>query len=142
MKTSARCLLIVMCLTAVAAACDGDDDSAATTTAASASAQAVCTARQELRDSVEAVFEDVADLDIDAARDGLADVRAAVDDVAEARGDLTAEQRERIDPLVEEVRSGLESLGSADSIEEFGAGLDEAGSAIDEIDEELGAICD
>jgi hypothetical protein len=142
MNNPVRFLLFAVCLTTLGTACGDDDDSAATTMAGSASEQAVCAARQQLHDSIEAVFEDLSDADIDAARDGLADVRAAVDDVAEARGDLTEEQRARIDPLVEQARSGLESVGSASSLEDFGAGLDEAGSAIDEIDNELGAVCD
>ena len=138
-----RILLIVLFATAAVTSCgDGDDDSATTTTSGSTSELAVCAARQDLHASIEAVFEDLSDADIDAARDGLADVQDAVDAVGEAREELTAEQRTTIEPLIDEVRSGLESLGSASSIEEFGAGLDQAGSAIDEIDSELGTICD
>lgn len=136
-----RILLIVTVLAGIGAACGDDDDAATTTTSASTSEQAVCAARQELHDSIEAVFEDLSDADIDAARSGLDDVQAAVDEVGEARGELSEEQQARIEPLIDQVRSGLESLDSASSLEEFGSALDDAGSAIDDIDNELGAVC-
>jgi uncharacterized phage infection (PIP) family protein YhgE len=123
--------LLAVVLLLAAAGC-ADDESAS---------DRVCDARSELRDDLQAVVDDVSEGNLGDAQDGLDDVQSAYDDLASAVGDLEGEQREALEPEVDQLESEVAELGDADSLDELGAGvesvLDSAESIVQDVGEAL-----
>jgi hypothetical protein len=115
----------VVSLTAVLAlgAC-GDDESAT---------DQVCDARTSLRDSVETVTGDISDGNFGDAQDALPDVRDSYDELVSSLEDLTDEQRADIQPTVDSLRSTIEALPEAGSLEDLGSDLESVTSDVQSI---------
>jgi hypothetical protein len=115
----------VVSLTAVLAlgAC-GDDESAT---------DQVCDARTSLRDSVETVTGDISDGNFGDAQDALPDVRDSYDELVSSLEDLTDEQRADIQPTVDSLRSTIEGLPEAGSLEDLGSDLESVTSDVQSI---------
>jgi hypothetical protein len=96
------------------AAC-GDDESASVK---------VCDARSSLRDSVESVTSDIGEGNFGEAQDELSDVREDYDELVSSLGDLGEEQRSALQPEVDSLRSAVEALPQAESLEDLGSGIE------------------
>jgi hypothetical protein len=84
----------------------------------------VCDARSELRDSVDAVTDDISDGDFDAARDALPEVRDSYDNLVSRMDDLSDEERADLQPSVDALRETIEALPESESIEDLGSQLE------------------
>jgi hypothetical protein len=137
-RTIATLLLVI--LVAGGAACGDDDDSAGDATPTTSAEEAACAAGDELRSSVDTVLSDIGDGNLGEARDNVAGIQSAADDLGSAMGDLEEDVRSRIEPLVDDLRSTASSLGDSSSLEELGAALDSMGSTVQEIVDELESV--
>jgi len=113
-RRTALCVVTAGMAVLMLAAC-GDDESAS---------DEVCDARSSLRDSVESVTSDIGEGNFGEAQDELSDVREDYDELVSALGDLSEEQRSALQPEVDSLRSAVEALPQADSLEDLGSGID------------------
>lgn len=101
----------------------------------------VCDAGAQLRDDFRSVINDVADGDLDEARDGLDEMQSDYEDLEAALGDLETEQREALAPEVDQLESDVVDLGDAESLDGVGSGidavLDSAETIVDDVAESL-----
>lgn len=128
-----RLLLATAALAVTVAGACGDDQSPE---------EAFCDARDDLSSSVQSVVDDARAGNFGEAQDGLDDVEAAADEVAETGEDLGADTRAEVQGDVDELRSTLDTLGAASSLEELGASLEDATASIDGIVDALGNTVD
>ena len=84
----------------------------------------MCDARSSLRDSVESVTSDLREGNFGEAQDAVPEVRESYDELVSALGDLSEEQRSALQPEVDALRSAVEALPQADSLEDLGSGIE------------------
>jgi hypothetical protein len=143
LRTVPALICVVLALTLTACGDDDDDGSgeaaeeATTTTTAQ---DEVCAAKDTLRSSVDSVVSDIGDGNLGEAQDGLADIQTAADDLGTAVDNLEDEEREQIEPLVDDLRNTLSSLGDSSSLADLGAGLDSIATTVGDIVTELESI--
>lgn len=97
----------------------------------------MCDARSELRDSLDAVADDVRAANFGDASDEISNVRDAYDELAAAVNDLGQQQREALAPQVDALESDLASLQEAQSLDDVSASLDAVMSQAESIYEEI-----
>lgn len=84
----------------------------------------MCDAGAQLREDFRSVLNDVADGDLDEAREGLDEMQSDYENLEEALSDLETEQREALAPEVDQLESDVADLGEAASLDEVGSGID------------------
>jgi len=108
--------LVLTALVAASLAGCGDDGPSA--------AERVCDARSGVRQAVADVAADLRAANLGAARDGVDEVRASLDELTDAVGDLRGEQREELEPLVAQIRADVAALTSVEALGDLGARFD------------------
>ncbi|WGL50706.1 hypothetical protein P5P86_12105 [Nocardioides sp. BP30] len=78
-----------------------------------------CAARDDLSTSVQKVITDLRKGNVGDARDQLGDVRAKVSALGDAVGDLSAQERDRLQPQVTDLQDQLKALPDAGSLAEL-----------------------
>ena len=97
----------------------------------------MCDARTELRDSLDAVADDVRAANFGEASDDLSAVGDAYDELAAAVGDLAQEERDALAPQVDALESDIAALTDVQSLDELSAGLDAVVSQADGIYDDI-----
>ena len=108
----------------------GDDESAG---------DRVCEDRSDVRDGLSELVDDVAAGNFGEAQDELSDVEEDLRELQDSFSDLSAEEREQLQPEIDELESQVRALGDAESMDDLSAGADDVVSTLDSI---LGQIGD
>ncbi len=108
-RTLASLAVTVVVASSALVAC-GEDDSAAA---------AVCDDRAALSTAVQAVVDDLGAGNFGDAKEHLADARAAFDDLAASIGELAADEKEDLQPQVDQIKADLEAAGGVGSLTEL-----------------------
>jgi hypothetical protein len=103
----------------------------------SAAADKVCTARTDLHNAVDTVKTDVRNLNFGKAKDELANVKKAFDNLVKAAKDLKGEEAKKLQPQIDSLKSGIENLTNATSLAELKSGLSAIGSQLQSLYNEI-----
>jgi hypothetical protein len=116
-------------------ACSSDDDSASSTT--TSPKQAVCAARSELRQSIDAL------MDPSLLSEGKSGIQSALDDVEQDLDDLASAAKDAYQPQVDDVKSSIDQLQDAVSSLGDGSvteGLQNVGNAVADVGSTTGTL--
>jgi outer membrane murein-binding lipoprotein Lpp len=104
-------------------------------------ADQVCDARDELRQSVDEVADDVASGNLGDAQDSLEGVRDSFDDLRDAAGDLGAEERQALQPQVDQLQDDLSAIADSTDLEELQSSFetvsDDVQAMVDQVSDTL-----
>ena len=137
-------LLAALALAAATLAGCGDDDGSGNSSgsADSAATEAVCTARTDLTDALNTVVDDAKAGNFGDARQHGTDVRTSADQLKTAVGDLGQDERDKLQPQVDQLTADLQKVTDATSLAELQATLvtvrTELGELVDTLKSDLG----
>ena len=127
-RTTVLAAVLAIAAAGFAGAC-GDDDSAS---------DQVCEDRSDVREGLSEVADDVAAGNFGEAQDELSDVQEDFQELQNSFEDLSAEEREELQPDIDELESQVSSLGDAQSLDDLEAGAGDVVSSIDSILSQIG----
>lgn len=128
-RTTFALLAALIITAAMAAGCGGSNGNASSESTKDAAAiDQVCTARDDLSAAVRTVVSDLQAGNFGTAKSGLTAVSSALDDLNAAVGKLGSEERTKLQPQVDELRTHLQAAGNASTLTELRSALAQAGT--------------
>ncbi len=110
-------------------ACGGTSEATAT--------QHVCSARADLHTAVDNVVTQLKSLNFGQAKDDLANVNKAFDDLRKSVNELASDQKKTLSPQVDALKEDLANLKNVSSLSELSAGWDKVTSQFQSISSEI-----
>lgn len=115
-------VVVALALVAVGTGCSSSGSKSAS--------DQVCSARSDLSNAVNKVADDVRSANFGAARSGLDEVRSASKTLVDSFDKLTSEERQRLQPQIDKIKSDVQSLTSASSADQISSTLHTVGSDV------------
>ena len=103
----------------------------------SAAAEKVCAARTDLHNAVDTVKTDLKNFNFGKAKDELANVKKSFDNLVQSAKGLRGEEAKKLQPQIDSLKSGIESLTNVSSLTELESSLSTIGSQIQSIYTEI-----
>ena len=116
--------------TALIAVAIGSSFAACSSSGSKSASQQVCDARSDFSDAVSKVADDLRALNLGQARDDADAVRSTFDKLADSFKQLTQEQRDRLQPQIDKVKSDVSSFSDVRSVDEIRSSLDSTQSDV------------
>jgi len=108
----------------------GSSVAACSSSGSKSASQQVCDARSDFSDAVSKVADDLRALNLGQARDDADAVRSTFDKLADSFKQLTQEQRDRLQPQIDKVKSDVSSFSDVRSVDEIRSSLDSTQSDV------------
>jgi cytochrome c556 len=123
---------LVAAMVLTGAACGGSSKSAS---------QQACDARSDFSSAVSKVADDLRSLNVGEARTDASDVQSTFNTLVDALNKLTQEQRQKLQPQIDQVKSDLSSFSNVTNSDELQSSIDntksDVQSAIDAVQSDL-----
>jgi predicted Zn-dependent protease len=122
------------------AAC-GSDSSSSSTSSSSSAAQQVCAARSDFSSAVTKVGDDIRSFNLGDARSDAETVQSTFSALVDAFNKLTQEQRQKLQPQIDQVRSDVSGFSNVQNSDQFQSSVDatrsDVQSAVDAVQSDL-----
>ncbi len=132
-------LVAVMLLTG--AACSSDSSSTSSSGSSSSAAQQVCAARSDFSSAVTKVGDDIRSFNLGDARSDAETVQSTFSALVDAFNKLTQEQRQKLQPQIDQVRSDVSGFSNVQNSDQFQSSVDttrsDVQSAVDAVQSDL-----
>jgi outer membrane murein-binding lipoprotein Lpp len=93
-------------------------------------ADKVCSARTDLHNAVDTVKTDVKNLNFGKAKDELANVKKAFDNLVQAAKGLKGEEAKKLQPKIDSLKTSIENLTNVSSLTELQSSLSSISSQV------------
>jgi len=130
MKKITRSLAALAVSAGLLGACGGSSASAE-------AAKQVCQARTNLHNAVDTVKTDVRNLNFGKAKDELANVKKAFDNLVQEAKKLKTEEAKVLEPKIDSLKTGIENLTNVSSLSELETSLSTISSQIQSLYTEI-----
>jgi predicted nucleic acid-binding Zn-ribbon protein len=97
----------------------------------------VCSARTDLHNSIDTVKTDVTSLNFGKAKDELANVKKAFDNLVDSAKKLKTEQAKALDPKIDSLKTSVQNLTNVSSLSELQSGLSTVSAQIQSLYTEI-----
>ena len=128
MKKFSKLLAAVAVSAGLLGGCGGSSQSAA---------DKVCSARTDLRNSIDTVKTDVSNLNFGKAKDGLANVKQSFDNLVKSANQLKGEEAKTLQPQIDSLKTSIENLTDVSSFSELTSSLGTISSQIQSLYTEI-----
>lgn len=129
MRKMTRWLAAVAISAGLLGACGGSSQTAA--------ADKVCTARTDLHNAIDTVKTDVTSLNFGKAKDELANVKKAFDNLVQSAKELKGEEAKKLQPQIDSLKSNIENLTNVSSLSGLQSSLSTISSQIQSLYTEI-----
>jgi outer membrane murein-binding lipoprotein Lpp len=129
MRKTTKSLVAVAISVALLGGCGGGGNEAAV--------KDVCSARTDLHNAVDTVKTDVTSLNFGKAKDELANVKKAFDNLVDSAKKLKGEEAKTLQPKIDSLRTSVDNLTNVSSLSELSTSLSTISSQIQSLYSEI-----